>query len=130
MPQPIAYERSTPPTTDDRGALDSLAKFYCGFGALGAVGSFSIWIGNLRDPSIQYMVILIASVSVLQLASGTCMWRQRHRLFSLIVASAYAMIFPLGTIIGVWTLLTLCKPGVHKIYLQTIHLPEKPLYLS
>jgi len=119
----ISYEEPKPPTSDDRAALSLLAAVHSIFGGLGTLGSLGIWLANRNDPIIPAMAILYGSWSALQLACGLCMRCRRHRLYSLIFASIYCLLFPIGTFIGVWTLRVLCKPGVNKLYLERKDVP-------
>lgn len=48
--------------------------------------------------------------------SGRCIARQRHRLFSCIVAGVNCLSIPFGTILGIFTLIVLCRPSVKGMY--------------
>jgi hypothetical protein len=53
------------------------------------------------------LVTLATLALVGGLASGVCIWRRKHRRFSQAVAVLSLLLFPVGTVIGVATLITL-----------------------
>lgn len=62
----------------------------------------------------------LAAVCVLALVgslfSGVYIWRQRQRVFSLWVAAISLLLFPVGTVIGLATLITLGQKSVRDLY--------------
>lgn len=58
-------------------------------------------------------IIGFCAVNVL---SAVCMRRRRHRVFSLIVAGLNCLNFPLGTTLGVFTIIILVRPTVLAAY--------------
>ena len=57
-------------------------------------------------------------LSIASILSARCLYRVRHRWFSIVVASANALVFPIGTIVSVWTLTALARPGVRSAYTE------------
>jgi hypothetical protein len=80
---------------------------------------------NMPDPRFMmgmfrvfYMVFgtwFLAS-AVINVLSGVFMRRMQHRLFSLIVAGFNCLHMPLGTILGVFTFIVLCRESVARDY--------------
>ena len=54
---------------------------------------------------------------VANLVSGLLILKRHGRLFSLIVAGLDCMLIPLGTVLGVFTLIVLLRESVHEVYL-------------
>lgn len=48
--------------------------------------------------------------------AGRCIARRRHHLFCLIVAGLCCMMMPLGTVLGVFTLVVLLRPQVKALF--------------
>jgi len=60
---------------------------------------------------------VVAGLAVLGgVASGVCLWRQRGRKFSLVVAGGSLLLFPVGTAIGLATLVTLAQKPVRDLF--------------
>lgn len=79
-----------------------------------------MWIMNstiiLNQPVMRHVAMVALIPMSIFLASGISMMRRRYSTFSMIVASITCLIFPIGTILGIWTLVVLNKPGVQAIY--------------
>lgn len=62
----------------------------------------------------------LTTVAVLALAgglvSGVCLWRRRGRRFSMIVAVVSLLLFPVGTVIGLATLIALGQKPIRDLY--------------
>ena len=59
----------------------------------------------------------IAGVLTLCLAcSGYCLRKRRNRILSMLVAIVSCLCFPLGTVLGILTLIVLNRPAVKAIY--------------
>jgi hypothetical protein len=50
--------------------------------------------------------------------SGRCLWRRRQRMFSMIMGALAMLWIPLGTALGAFTLVVLCRRSVQDIYRQ------------
>ena len=65
-------------------------------------------------------VVCLSTVAVLALAgnfaSGVCIWRQRGRRFSIGIAAASLLLFPVGTVIGLATLVALRQNPIRTLY--------------
>ena len=65
-------------------------------------------------------VVGLSTVAVLALAgnfaSGVCLWRQRGRRFSVGIAAASLLLFPVGTVIGLATLVALRQKPIRELY--------------
>ena len=62
------------------------------------------------------MGIWTAISSVLDLISGFCLLKRKYRMFSLIIAGINCIHIPLGTILGVFTIVVLVRESVKEIY--------------
>ena len=114
----LSHSKIEPSTNDDRGSLKLLAIFYCVFGALGLVGGLGIGITNSDNLAALGGAILCSGIFMMLLGSGLSMLYHRYRIFSLIAASITCLGFPAGTVLGIWTIVVLRRPGVKQIYLE------------
>jgi len=57
-------------------------------------------------------------VSLLTLYSGWCLSKYRNRVFSIVIAAIHCMNFPIGTALGVCTILVLVRPTVQALYAE------------
>jgi hypothetical protein len=64
---------------------------------------------------LVFAVWLVAS-GVLNLISGMCIRARKHRTFSLIVAGINCVHIPLGTALGVFTIIVLVRDSVRELY--------------
>jgi putative flippase GtrA len=69
----------------------------------------------------MYLVfaIGITSTAVLNFLSARFMRARRHRLFSLVVAGINCFYMPLGTILGIFTIVVLVRDSVRFLYQET-----------
>ena len=51
--------------------------------------------------------------------SGFCLWRRKHRLFSLVIGGLNCLQVPFGTALGVFTLIILFRDSVRQLYEET-----------
>jgi hypothetical protein len=65
-----------------------------------------------------YLVIAVWFVGsgILNLISGLCLYTRKHRTFSMIVAGINCVHMPLGTVLGVFTLIILMRDSVREVY--------------
>jgi len=56
---------------------------------------------------------------ILNISSGICIQRRQSRLFSLIVAGFNCINLPLGTVLGVFTIILLIRPSIIALYQQS-----------
>jgi hypothetical protein len=116
MDNQVSYLRAAPPTNDDRGSLKLLARFYCLFGGLIVIGGIGIGITNLNDLKAVGGAIVCFAIGSMLLSLGLSMSYHRYRIFSLVIASMTSLGFPIGTVLGIWTIVVLLRPGVKQIY--------------
>ena len=62
--------------------------------------------------------VLCVAISALNVVSGLFLLRRNHRIFSLVVAGLDCVQFPLGTALGVCTILVLLRDSVRQSYEQ------------
>ncbi len=118
-PQPgveISYVAAKPPSNDDRGTLKLLGIFHCIIGAIEMGGAICLLVGGPSGPQFRYLAVGMLLASAVFAYSGVNMMRQRYRWLSLTVASITCLLFPVGTIIGGWTIAVLYRPGVSQLY--------------
>ncbi len=53
---------------------------------------------------------------ILNLLSGFCLWQRKHRIFSLVVAGINCVQVPIGTLLGVFTIIVLSRTSVREVY--------------
>lgn len=108
------------PTPDDRGTLKLLEIIHCFIGGLEVSGGILMWTLNstmiLNQPGMRHFAMVAIIPMSIFLASGISMIRRRYSTFGMIVASFTCLAIPIGTILGIWTLVVLNKPGVQAIY--------------
>ena len=83
--------------------------------------------GNAPPPIIGWMFIILGglfvlfgwSIAGLIIFSGRCLARRKHYLFSLAIAGVSCMIVPFGTVLGVFTIIVLLRPGVKELFQKT-----------
>jgi hypothetical protein len=66
----------------------------------------------------MYLVLgcWVLSSVILNLVSGLFILRRRHRVFSLVVAAINCLHLPLGTVLGVFTIVVLMRQSVLELY--------------
>jgi hypothetical protein len=64
---------------------------------------------------LAFGVWFVAS-GVLNLVSGFCLRLRKQHTFSMVVAGINCMHIPVGTILGVFTMIVLCRDSVHELY--------------
>ncbi len=127
----------------DISHLEMLSVFYWILGGLGLFASFFIFIYGvifgaifyndfMREiigtvgPNIMDMIaviylsifLMVFSLSILQIIQGFKLMNRRHRGFSIFVACFSLFAFPLGTILGIFTLIALSRPTVKELYFK------------
>jgi hypothetical protein len=56
------------------------------------------------------------TIGILTIVSGVCIARRRRRIFSLVMAGVCCLMMPLGTILGIFTILVLVRDSVKWMY--------------
>jgi hypothetical protein len=54
--------------------------------------------------------------AILNVISGLCLRARKHRTFSIVVAAINCMHMPLGTVLGVFTIIALMRDSVREVY--------------
>ena len=62
------------------------------------------------------MGIWFLSSGILNVISGFCLRARKHRTFSLVVAGLNCVHMPLGTVLGVFTIIVLLRDSVRELY--------------
>lgn len=105
----------------------SFALIYAGFGAAMLINPH--WFTGANTTAAEAItmgwVFLVIGLTVtgigwtyggLTAYSGRCIAQQKHRTFSLIMGLLNCMWMPLGTVLGVFTFITLGRPSVRELY--------------
>ena len=71
-------------------------------------------------------MVLVAAVGVLQIVAGASLRSKRRWVLCLIVAGMNCLNAPLGTVLGVFTFLVLCRPSVKALFLGPPIAPGGP----
>lgn len=66
-------------------------------------------------------------LGILTIVSGRRMMRRRSRLFSMIVAGVNCVSFPLGTTLGIFTIVVLARDSVKAMYSSAAAAPVTPV---
>ena len=66
-----------------------------------------------------FIMVLIWTIAGLIIVSGRRLLQHRSRLFCMVMAGLMCLSFPLGTILGVFTLVVLSRPGVRQLFGET-----------
>jgi hypothetical protein len=116
----LQYSTLSPPSDDDRGTLQLLGIIYTVLGGLDLAGFLILLIASITSdlsPPMPLIAILcfLAAAAIFTL-SGVGMLLRRFRMLSFAVAICICLGFPVGTIVGVWTIIVLNKPGVLQLY--------------
>lgn len=120
--------------------LNLLSIFYFVFGGMSVLGSlimflYTLIFGVLRNKvgvhsyeadtvftiltSVFGIIgIIILVVGVMQIICGLKLRKQTNRMFSIVIAAFTLLSFPLGTALGVLTLIVLSKNSVKDLYLK------------
>jgi hypothetical protein len=83
----------------------------------GAPSPFPVeWLGVLFAAVGAFVILCGWTLAGLTLFSGRCLARRKHRLFCTVVAGLNCMVVPIGTVLGVFTLLVLLRPSVKTLF--------------
>lgn len=131
--------------------LNLLSIFYFVFGGLSILGAFIMIIytaffgfilnkvpnyGN-DDVEIVFniftsvfgiLAVLLLAIGILQIVSGFKLRKRTHRMLSMVMGVIALPSFPLGTALGVFTIIVLSRPGVKEIYQKTMETMEEEKY--
>ena len=116
MTNPVQYAHNNPPSAEDAANLRLLAVCQIAFGGLGLLIGALVAMSMTGDPEFQRLVLVLLSADLFCVLSGICMFLVRFRIFSMVVAAITCVVFPVGTIMGIWALIVLCRDGVKELY--------------
>ena len=74
------------------------------------------WLGIVVAVAGGLFVLAGWTLAVLKFIAGRCLARRRRRTFCLVVACICCILPPLGTILGVFTLIVLGRPSVKSLF--------------
>ncbi|HEX4000928.1 MAG TPA: hypothetical protein VHX65_20450 [Pirellulales bacterium] len=72
---------------------------------------FFVWI-------FLFISIFLVAMAILNVFSGLFLLRRKHRVFSVVVAAIDCLQIPIGTILGVFTILALSRDSVRQMYAE------------
>ena|ERR1019366_1592805 len=80
-------------------------------------------------PAFVALAVVSATALLGSIVSGVCIWRRRGRGFSLGVAVVCLLLFPVGTVIGLATLIALAQKPIRALYDARLVAKAKPVFL-
>jgi hypothetical protein len=83
--------------------------------------------GTPPPPAIGYLFIVMGGLCVVlgwaaaicTFVSGRFLARRRNRMFSFVMAALLCMMFPFGTVLGIFTIIVLSRESVQRLYAVT-----------
>jgi hypothetical protein len=107
------------------GLLALLPLIYVAVGAGMLSGAFPGTASSPPPPAIMgwlfvaiggTLVVLGELLAILIASAGYLLSRRRHRMFCIVVAAVECLSMPLGTVLGVFTILVLMRPSVQALF--------------
>ncbi|HWN95242.1 MAG TPA: hypothetical protein VNT99_09425 [Methylomirabilota bacterium] len=77
-----------------------------------------VWLGGIFFLIGAFIALLAGTVSVLTILSGRSLARKKHYTFCLVMAFVSCLSIPLGTALGIFTIIVLQRPGVKQMFGQ------------
>lgn len=97
-------------------SLRLLATCHAIVGGLGVVAALGIALADYRDAEVRAIAMALCAANAMFVLSGLCMMWRRYRPLSLIAAILTCLVFPSGTLLGIWTIVVLNGRGVEELY--------------
>lgn len=82
---------------------------------MGGLFSFE-WLGGLFRVFGVFFFLFFATLATLQVLTGMKLRQRESRTFCMIVACLSCILIPIGTVLGVFTLIVLARPSVERIF--------------
>ncbi|UDQ97433.1 hypothetical protein AAEX28_10460 [Lentisphaerota bacterium WC36G] len=89
----------------------------------GADGPASIYITVNRNITIGFWCLVL--MGFMTIFNGICIRQNRLRTYSMIIAIFYSLLFPLGTILAIFSFIVLFNNEVNKLYFEKKHQVEE-----
>ena len=70
------------------------------------------WVGGFMLVIGGFIVLLVITYSALAILAGRCLARKQHYTFCIVMACIECLSIPLGTALGVFTIVVLSRPSV------------------
>ncbi|HWB53278.1 MAG TPA: hypothetical protein VG722_03770 [Tepidisphaeraceae bacterium] len=99
-----------------------MAIFYFIWGGIGVAGGLGMLIFNWNDPDmslIKWPLQITTAYWIAVLASACFIRIQRFRGYSLVIAAITTVFFPVGTILGGYTIYLLTTGDARQLYRET-----------
>ncbi len=74
------------------------------------------WFGWLFFGLGAFFILIAWTIAGLVLAAGRCLAGRNRRIFCMVIAGLLCLWFPLGAVLGVFTLIVLCRPSVRDLF--------------
>src|SRR4051794_33723227 len=117
MPEVLSYASPNPQSNrDDLLYLKTLAITHYVLGALGAFGAIMALIATFTETESRGPIIVMLVYCLAMIFSGYCLTTRRFRHFSIILLVPLWLMFPIGTILGIYTLRILGRPSIIALY--------------
>jgi len=71
---------------------------------------------NIVAAAFIFAILLVTTVGILQIMAGYKLRKKTHRTFTMVVGAITLPSFPLGTALGVFTIIVLTRPSVVEMY--------------
>jgi hypothetical protein len=141
---PVAFDAAARQRREDDDHLKLLAIFHFIVGGLAVCGLLFLYLHYLVMSSVFlnpalwksqpnatpppreffkffiwfyiFFGIILVTTGLLNLLSGLFLRRRRHRMFSLVIGCLNCVQIPLGTVLGVFTIIVLSRPSVRAGY--------------
>jgi len=82
-------------------------------------GAPPVWFGGIFFVVGAFIALLAATVSVLTILAGRDLARKKHYTFCFVIACVSCLSVPLGTALGIFTLIVLSRPSVKEMFGRT-----------
>ena len=111
-----------------------IGAFSCGgilhliMGIRWVTGTFASWQGDAPPLIFGWFFVIGGAIfmivgwssAICMIISGRKLRQRKGRMFSMVIAAIECMMFPFGTILGVFTLIVLNKDSVKELYKQSV----------
>lgn len=108
------------------GAIAAVFSFlpviHLAIGVMIMTGQFDVhepplrWAGGLMTAIAALIIVIGLVFAILVIVAGTKLRRRRNYTFCLVMAGIECMFMPFGTVLGIFTILLLTRPGVREMF--------------
>lgn len=106
------------------GLWSCIFIFHVVFGIVMIAAPDAFGEGDAPPPFFGWIFVVMGSVAIFfgwtfaigLLYAGTCLSRRTHYVYCIVAAAIGCLFVPLGTVLGVFTLVTLMRPSVKELF--------------